>query len=290
MEICLITGTSTGIGRATALHLARNGYKVHATMRNVAKGADMLAVAAAEKLPLVVSQLDVLDAASMARAVERIEAEDGHIDVLVNNAGLSSSSPFETYPEDEHRDVMEANYWGPVRLTQRLLPGMRRRRHGAIVNITSLLGRLAFANQAAYCASKFALEAMSECLALEVAPFGVRVAIIEPGITKSAIFAKNIDAPNQSGAYDAHYRRLFQFYAAGLAEATDPFEVADVIYEAFTTDSPQLRYVTSWGGREMVEGRERMNDDDWVAMGVTDDDAEYYRRFNDLFDLDISPR
>jgi hypothetical protein len=115
------------------------------------------------------------------------------------------------------------------------------------------------------------------------------VVIVEPGVTKSAIFAKNIDAPNSTGAYDAHYRRMFQFYAAGIAQATDPFEVAAVVHHAITTPDPQLRYPVSWGGRELIEGRARLDDTDWVALGAVADDAEYYARFRDLFGLDIAP-
>jgi hypothetical protein len=115
------------------------------------------------------------------------------------------------------------------------------------------------------------------------------VAIVEPGVTKSAIFAKNVDAPNQSGAYDAHYRRLFQFYKAGMAGATDPFEVAEVIAHAITTDQPRLRYTVSWGGAEIVAGREAMADEEWVALGLPADDGEYYQRFTDAFGVDIRP-
>ena len=124
-------------------------------------------------------------------------------------------------------------------------------------------------------------------LAQELAPFGIRVVIIEPGVTKSAIFAKNIDAPNQSGAYDTAYRRLFQFYAAGLANATDPTEVGAVIHHAVTTDSPQLRYPVSWGGHELIDGRRNMSDADWVALGSIDHDDAYYDAFNAGFGLDL---
>jgi hypothetical protein len=104
------------------------------------------------------------------------------------------------------------------------------------------------------------------------------------------MFPKNVDAPNATGAYDAHYRRMFQFYAAGLAQATDPLEVGEVIRQAIETDDPQLRYTVSWGGRELAEGRAAITDDEWVALGAIEDDAAYYERFHDLFELDITPR
>ena len=116
-----------------------------------------------------------------------------------------------------------------------------------------------------------------------------RVAIIEPGLTKSAIFAKNIDAANLTGAYDAPYRRMFQFYAAGFAQATDPVGVAEVIRHAIETDHPQLRYQVSWGGRALIDGRAAISDDAWIALGAIEDDDAYYARFQELFDLDITP-
>jgi NAD(P)-dependent dehydrogenase (short-subunit alcohol dehydrogenase family) len=175
-----------------------------------------------------------------------------------------------------------------VRCLQQVLPGMRARSSGTIVNITSVAGRVAAIAQSPYVTSKWAFEGLSEGLAQELAPFGIRVAIIEPGVTKSAIFAKNIEAPNRTGAYDAQYRRLFQFYATGYGQATDPFEVARLIDHAITTDSPRLRYAVSWGGPELIAGRESMSDEEWISLGAHDDDAGYYAAFRSAFGLDIS--
>ena len=225
----------------------------------------------------------------MARGFEEIFAKTDRVDVLVNNAGIGGNAVAEEATPELYLDVMNVNLCGAIRCLKHVLPGMRERRSGAIVNITSLTGKVAAIAQSPYVASKYAFEGVSDGLAQELAPFGIRVVIIEPGVTKSAIFAKSVDAPNQTGAYDAPYRRMFQFYARGIAEATDPLEVAQVIHHAITTDEPKLRYAMSWGGQGMVDGREAMTDAEWVELGAIEDDTEYYVRFQEHFGVDIRP-
>ena len=233
-------------------------------------------------------ELDVADDDSVKAGFAEILDEAGRVDVLVNNAGVGGNGVVEETSPGFYLDVMNVNLCGAVRCIQAVLPQMRERKGGAIVNITSVAGRLAALAQAPYTASKWAFECLSEELAQEVAPFGVRVVIIEPGVTRSAIFAKNVDIPNVDGPYAAHYRRMLQFYAAGRLSETDPFEVAEVIHHAVTTDQPQLRYSMSWGANEIIEARATMSDADWVALGRLDDDDEYYARFRELFGLDLS--
>ena len=287
MEICLITGTSTGIGRAAALHLARQGYKVYASMRDGAKAGALREQAAAEKLVLIIETLDVSDNQSMLACVDRITAAEGRIDILINNAGLSSSSPIETYPEAEHRALFEANYWGPVKLTQAVLPGMRERRQGAIINISSLLGRIAWANQAAYCASKFAIEAFSEALAQEVLPFGIRVAIIEPGVVASAIFDNTPVHYDRASPYKPAMRRNGRFYSVGIATATPAERIAEVIAEALAAKQPKLRYAAGYGS-QAIDRRAAMSDQDFVALGNMND-PDYYQALRENLDLDLEP-
>ena len=286
MDVCLITGTSTGIGRAAALHLARHGFRVRATMRDLGKAAPLREAAEREKLPLVVSRLDLADGPGMAAAAAEILAEEGRIDALVNNAGLSSSSPVETYPQDEHRALFEANYFGPVHLTQAVLPGMRERRRGAIVNVSSILGRIAWANQAAYCASKFAIEAFSEALAQEVAPFGIRVAVVEPGVVASAIFENTPVHYDKASPYKAAMRRNGRFYRTGVPQATPPEEIAAVIREAITTERPRLRWPHGWGAGAIAR-RAAMRDEDFVALGALEDEA-YYATLRDELGIDLA--
>jgi NAD(P)-dependent dehydrogenase (short-subunit alcohol dehydrogenase family) len=228
----------------------------------------------------------VADDESVRAGFAKVLAEAGAVDVLVNNAGVGGNATVEDCTPEHYLDVMNVNLCGAVRCIQAVLPGMRARGSGAIVNLSSVAGRFGALAQAPYVASKWAMEGMSEELALEVAPFGIRVVIVEPGVTKSAIFAKNVDLP-ESEVYERQYQRMMQMYAAGIMQATDPFEVGKVIEHAVTTDAPELRYVVSWGAQELIEGRAHMSDADWVALGASADDAEYYDRFRALFGLEL---
>jgi NAD(P)-dependent dehydrogenase (short-subunit alcohol dehydrogenase family) len=283
----VVTGANSGIGRATAIHLAGKGYTVYGTVRSATKATKLNAMAEAAGVEVKLAELDVADDASVADGFARILSEAGRVDVLVNNAGIGGNGVVEEAKPAEYLDVMNVNLCGAIRCCQAVLPGMRERRNGAIVNITSVAGRIAAIAQQPYVASKWAFEGMSEGLAQEVAPFGIRVAIIEPGVTKSAIFAKSVDTPNATGVYDAPYRRMFAMYAAGLANATDPFEVGEVIHRAITAEKPQLRHVVSWGAQELIDGREAMGDEAWVDLGAIESDDEYFAEFGRRFGLTI---
>jgi NAD(P)-dependent dehydrogenase (short-subunit alcohol dehydrogenase family) len=287
--VTVVTGANSGIGRATAIHLAAHGHTVYGTVRATAKADKLRAMAEQVGVDVALIELDVADDASVRDGFAELLERAGRVDHLVNNAGVGGNGVTEETTPSAYLDVMNVNLCGAVRCIQAVLPQMRARRAGTIVNITSVAGRIAAIAQQPYVASKWAFEGMSEGLAQELAPFGIRVAVVEPGVTKSAIFAKTIDAPNATGAYDAPYRRMFQFYAAGIAQATDPFEVGEVVRHAIETDDPQLRYQVSWGGPELVGARATMDDRDWVGLGALDDDAGYYRRFRELFGLDITP-
>jgi NAD(P)-dependent dehydrogenase (short-subunit alcohol dehydrogenase family) len=287
-SVAVVTGANSGIGRATAIHLAANGYRVFGTARDVGKAAKANSMAADAGVQIEWVELDIADSGSVKTGFARIFEQTKTVDVLVNNAGVGGNAVVEESPPELFLDVMNVNLCGAVRCIQEVAPGMRERKTGCIVNVSSVVGRFAALAQAPYVASKWALEAISEELAQELAPFGIRVAIIEPGITKSAIFAKNVDAPNSSGAYDAHYRRMFQFYAAGMIRATDPFEVGAVVLDAIRTTEPKLRYPVSWGGPELLGSRSNVTDAEWVALGAIADDAAYIAEFRRLFGVDIA--
>ncbi len=285
--VSVVTGANSGIGRATAIHLAEQGHRVAGTVRSVAKAEKLQRMAAEAEVEVELFELDVADDDSVRDGFAELLSATGRVDHLVNNAGVGGNSVAEECPPQMYLDVMNVNLCGAVRCLQAVLPQMRERGSGTIVNISSVAGRIAAIAQSPYVASKWAFEGLSEGLAQELAPFGIRVVIIEPGVTKSAIFAKNIDAPNSTGAYEAHYRRMFQFYATGMANATDPFEVADVIHTAITTDEHRLRWPVSWGGAELAELHDRIDDADWIALGAIEEDAAYYQRFHDVFGLDL---
>ena len=289
MPITLVTGTSTGIGFATALHLARHGHTVVATMRNLAKAGPLEEAARAERLPLTVRELDVTSQDSIDRAMAATREREGAVDVLVNNAGIGGATPLELTPEPEHRAMFEANYWGPIRMIQAVLPSMRERRSGCIVNVTSIAGRIATPNQIPYSASKHALAAASEALAHEVAAFGVRVAIIEPGVIQTAIFENSAGATryDKASPYRQIMRRNGKLFAAGFRNPGQPDTVAATILEAITTDRPRLRYPVGGDAEGIATGRPRISDEEWVAMGGELSDEEYNARFKRYFGIEL---
>ena len=289
MSVVLITGSSSGIGLATALHFARLGHDVHAGVRNPATATELTAAVDAEKLPVRLVALDVDDAASVTRAVSAARGESGRIDVLVNNAGIGGATPLELTPEAEHRAMFEANYWGPIRLIRAVLPAMRERRTGCIVNVTSIAGRVATPNQIAYSASKHALAAASEALAHEVAAFGIRVAIIEPGVIQTAIFENSAGATryDKASPYRQIMRRNGKLFAAGFRNPGRAETVAAAILDAITTDRPRLRYPVGGDAEGLAAGRARMSDEEWVAMGGELSDEEYNARFKRYFGIEL---
>ncbi len=285
--VAVITGSNSGIGRSAAVDLAGAGWTVYGTMRSLDKGEKLAARADAAGVTVHPVVCDVTDTASVDRAMAEILDDAGRIDVLVNNAGVGGNATVEECTIDRFAEVMDINLHGPVRCVQAVVPHMRERGSGTIVNVTSVIGRFAAIGQAPYVASKWAAEGMSQQLAHELAPFGIRVVIVEPGVIKTAIMAKNVDAPNETGAYDRHYQRLLDFYMAGLEGAGSPSVVSETILEAVTTDEPKLRWACGWGAEELTSRLHSVPVEEWIELGAVEDDVEYRARFSDLFGLDI---
>src|SRR5918999_554917 len=184
-KVAVVTGSSTGgIGYETSLILARNGFLTYATMRNLNKSENIKLVATKENLPIQIKQLDVTDDVSVTNAIQAISSEAGRIDVLVNNAGYGLNGAFEDLAIDEIKAQYETNVFGLIRTTQVVLPIMRKQKSGTIVNISSGAGRFGYPVGSAYVSTKFAVEGLSESMAYELEPFGIKVILVEPGAVK----------------------------------------------------------------------------------------------------------
>ncbi len=286
--VTLITGCSTGIGFETALLMAQRGYRVYATMRNPDAGSQALLDAAkAAGAELQVSQLDVTDQQSVDRCVRRVLDAEGRIDVLVNNAGIGELRVVEKTTDKFTHEIFETNVFGPLRLIRAVLPGMRERRAGTIVNVSSVAGRIGAFAQTLYCGTKHALEAISEGLAIEVREHGIRVAIIEPGIYNTPIVHKAIAqlGEDAASAYAAIERRVSGIYAAGAAADAHPRVVAEAIEHAVSTENPRLRYSVGVDAKVFLEGRARLTDEQWIEFGAPMTDEEFWALFARTFPM-----
>jgi NAD(P)-dependent dehydrogenase (short-subunit alcohol dehydrogenase family) len=275
MSVVLVTGTSSGIGLATSLHFARLGHDVHAGLRDPAAAAELRQAVESERLPIHLLALDVNDDASVGRGVGEVLAHAGRVDVLVNNAGIGGGGPIEDVPVDWAQGLFETNYFGAIRMIRAVLPGMRERRSGVIVNVSSIAGRLAIAGHGHYSAVKHALEAASEALAQEVQGFGIRVAIVEPGVVVTPIFTNARRFADPASPYAVHVHRLLLFYQMQMKAPSQPADVARVIHEAATAAEPKLRYLVGDDAERLVAGRQRLTDEEYVETGRPMPDAEY---------------
>jgi len=273
MKSVLITGTSKGIGLETALAFGRAGCRVFATMRNPAHAPALAEAAKRERLPITISVMDVDSDQSVRQAVNAIQ-QHGPIDVLVNNAGLERAGSVEEVPLSEFRAAIETNYLGAIRCIQGVLPQMRQRRAGCIINVTSVSGLIASPGLSAYAASKWALEALSEALAGEVKAFGVRVAIVEPGIIDTSM-ARRIEAPASDSPY-LHRARLSTLFQASLKKPVPPSLVAQKILEIAGGDGWQLRHLVGPDAPGFIAWRRNLTDEEWVSLGASDDET-YFR-------------
>jgi NAD(P)-dependent dehydrogenase (short-subunit alcohol dehydrogenase family) len=273
MPIALITGSSTGIGLGTAVAFGRAGFEVYATMRNPERAPELAATAQSERLPIKIRAMDVDDDRSVSDAVAKILAEAGRIDALVNNAGIHTSGAVEEVPLADFRRVMETNYFGVLRCMQAVLPGMRERRSGHIVNVSSVGGRIAGLSQSPYTASKWALEALSEELAPEVKPFGIRVALVEPGVTVTPIFDKRRKIP-ANGRYPQE-RRMNALYDAMFKQAPSASDVGKRIVEIVQTGTWKLRHLDGPFSEPFLQYRAAISDEQWIDLRAIESDQEF---------------
>ena len=273
MAVALVTGTSTGIGFATAVAFARAGHDVYATMRHPDRAPELASTAAKDKLPIKILPMDVDDDASVVKATAQVLAGGGRIDVLVNNAGIDLKGPIEELPLAEFRRVMETNYFGALRCIQAVVPGMRARRSGHIINVTSIAGRVSVASQAPYAASKWALEAASEALAQEVKSFGIHVSIVEPGVIATPIFDKRREVP--ANTRYPQERRLNALFNASLKQPISPLLIADKIVEIVESKTWKLRHPVGPDAEPFLAYRASMTDEQWVDLHSIESDQEW---------------
>ncbi len=283
MATVLITGTSTGIGLATALDLAKSGHKVYATMRNPARAPELGKRASAEGLPISILTMDVDNDRSVSDCFAAVFQQDAKIDVLVNNAGIERHGSVEELPMEDFRATMETNYFGALRCIRQVLPGMRERGSGCIINVTSVAGRIACSPLVAYTASKFALEAASEALAQEMKPFGVRVAIVEPGIIDTSMAHAIKSGPPSKYRQGKQLGALFQ---ASLQHPTPPSVVAGVIRDIIESGTWKLRHPAGPDAEPFLGWRAAMTDEQWIEFNALDAEG-FKQRVKSDFGLDL---
>ncbi|HBY61356.1 MAG TPA: oxidoreductase [Solibacterales bacterium] len=270
MAQILITGTSSGIGLAAALELGRAGHRVYATMRNPARSPALAQAVEREGLPVTIHRMDVDSDLSVAECFGELRGQGVSIDVLVNNAGIERHGSTEELPMDDVRAIMETNYFGAIRCIRQAAAAMRERRSGCIVNVSSVAGKISSSPLGYYAASKFALEAVSEALAQEMKPFGVRVAIVEPGIIDTPMAHAIETAPP---SLYPHARHLAAMFRAALGQPTPPTTVAAVIRHIVESGTGQLRHPAGPDAAPFLAWRAAMTDEQWIAFNALDDEA-----------------
>jgi NAD(P)-dependent dehydrogenase (short-subunit alcohol dehydrogenase family) len=275
MASVLITGTSKGIGFEAALAFGRAGHQVHATMRNPSSSPVLAETAARENLPITVSEMNVDSDQSVSEAIAAIVKSHGPIDVLVNNAGVEGRGSVEELPLAEFRAIMETNYFGALRCIQALVPQMRQRGSGCIINVSSVAGRISNPPLTSYCASKWALEALSEGLAGEMRTFNVRVAIVEPGVIDTAM-ARRIENPTTESPY-GQSARFSALFAGSLKNPVPPSLVAEKILEIAESGTWQLRHPVGPDAAPLLQWRSQMTDEEWIDVNAGDD-ATFFGR------------
>ncbi len=256
----LVTGASSGIGRATAQLFQGNGWDVVATMRNTDDGAELAA------LPnVLVARLDVTEQSSIDEAVASCLERFGKLDVLLNNAGYPAYGPLEAFPMDRVRSQFDTNVIGLLAVTKAVLPHFRENRSGMVLNVSSIGGQMAFPLGTIYHGSKFAVEGLSEALHYELAAFGVRVKIVEPGITATDLWDRSFEFVNDESIEE--YQPTVDKVFAGFndMDMSPPSLVAEVVWQAATDGTDTLRYRAGPDAVELLDRRKAQDDETFIA-------------------------
>jgi NAD(P)-dependent dehydrogenase (short-subunit alcohol dehydrogenase family) len=264
----LITGGTDGLGKAAAILLAERGYRVAAAGRSEAKRVELEGLARSRNLTLRTVEMDVRSDASVAAAVRGVLADYGAIDVLINNAGVGYMAVVEEIRMEDFKQQFETNLFGVLRVTQAVLPGMRERRSGRILMISSVAGLVTPPTYGAYSSSKHALEGLTNALRLELYPFGVRVMLIEPGyiMTNFQQTAKELARPYSEGSSASPYQRVYEGAWHGATKGrsgskTTAEDCARVMLEAIESRNPRIRYGVTPLARLARWGKRLLSDD-----------------------------
>ncbi len=268
-KVAIVTGSSSGIGYETALVLARNGFRTYATMRNLQKAKAISDVAEREKLLLHTIKLDVKDEKSVNDAIQTIKSDAGRIDVLVNNAGYGLTGSLEDLLMSEIKAQYETNVFGLIRVTQAVLPIMREQKSGIIVNISSIGGKMAMPLSSPYIGTKFAVEGLSESIAYDLEPFGIKVVIIEPGAIKTKFETGMVVAQKTQNPNSPYYntmQKLQRSLNSAFKNGTPPTKVAEVILNAITSPVPNLRYSVGDDAAVLAQKRKALPDSEFQKL------------------------
>lgn len=271
MSNIVITGCSTGIGFATAVLLAENKHTVFATMRNPSENSELQNLADKKNLPIIILPLDVTIDSSVKDTITQILDNTGRIDVLINNAGIGELGAVEELPVENFIREMDTNFIGAVRCTKAVLPHMRARKSGCIINISSVGARFFNYFNASYSATKAALEAFSECLAMEVLPFGIRVAVVEPGVVDTPLQQKC--KPKIKVTHYANLERAVAFFAAATDHHVPPEVVAESVNNIINDASKKFRNPVGPDSKPALEMRASISDEDWIASAGIDEES-----------------
>jgi NAD(P)-dependent dehydrogenase (short-subunit alcohol dehydrogenase family) len=268
-KVAVITGSSSGIGLESALILGRNGYNTYATMRSLDKDTSIKAVVQNEGLPIRVVQLDVTDDTSVKNAIDHIISEAGRIDLLVNNAGYGLVGALEDLAMEEIKSQYETNLFGLIRVSQAVLPTMRKQRSGRIINISSGAGIFGYPGGSAYVSTKFAVEGLSESIAYELEPFGIKVILVEPGFIKTnfgnaMVMAKKTQDP--ASPYSELMQKTMASTTKLAKNASDAELVASIILEAASNPNPRLRYLAGKDVESWAESKKNMDELEFFNM------------------------
>ena len=266
-KVAIVTGSSSGIGLETAIHLAKNGFKTYATMRNLGKSDTIKSKS--ENLPIEILQLDVTDDTSVKNAINTIIEKEGRIDVLVNNAGYGQIGAVEDLSSEEIKNQFETNVFGVFRTIREVLPTMRKQKSGRIITISSVAGFMGMPVFSAYASSKFAVEGLTESLRHEVSQFGIHACVVEPGVIKTPIMGSApVAKKSMENSVYSDMTQAFEKAMVTMMEnnSSPPSVVAEAVLQAATSENPETRYTAGEDAKMIQQARKTSSDKEFEEL------------------------